>query len=212
MPDQGQWNKRGKQPPNPPPAPAAQAAPPAPPPGSGMHADLDGAVRGDADLLCFLLDDAKAEIRMLRQRLANQGGPLRFCGPGRLPTRTYDDDAGLDLYVEGNWWIPAGEFVDIDNGVSVELPDGYWGLIVGRSSTLRKRGLLVNMGIIDTGYRGPLYSGVWNLSGSTVRVADGQRIAQLIVMPNTTQHWIPTDAERLSASPRGERGFGSSGA
>ena len=97
---------------------------------------------------------------------------------GQVAQRAYQADAGIDLYVQaseeravvegrgftGAWVIGPGEFVDLPLGVSVRLPEGHWGMLTGRSSTLRQRGLLVNQGIIDNGYTGPLFAGVWNLT------------------------------------------------
>ncbi len=140
--------------------------------------------------------------------------PLGFAGPGMLPTRSYADDAGLDLAAHGDWRIVGHSFLDVDTGLHVELPEGVWGLITGRSSTVRKRGLLVNQGIIDTGYRGRLYVGVWNLRPEQHVVQHGDRLAQLILFDNTTRHYEPLKVEEsmLSKSERGENGFGSSGA
>lgn len=131
---------------------------------------------------------------------------------GRLPTRAYSDDAGLDLYCSQDYKIEPSTFVDIDCGVAVELPEHTWALLTGRSSTLRKRGLLVHQGVIDPGYRGPLYAGVWNLTNEVVNVAAGERLAQLIIMSNTTRLYNPVEVQALSEHARGGNGFGSSGA
>jgi dUTP pyrophosphatase len=102
--------------------------------------------------------------------------------------------------------------MDIDCGISIELPEGYWGMITGRSSTLRRRGLLVAQGIIDGGYRGPIYSGVWNLTDRPVSVSKGERVAQLIPFSNSAKAMVPVIVDELSLSDRGVKGFGSSGA
>jgi dUTP pyrophosphatase len=129
-----------------------------------------------------------------------------------LPRRIHADDAGLDLYVARTTTVEPGEFVDVPAGVAVELPEWSWGLITGRSSTLRKRRLMVNPGIIDAGYRGPLFAGVFNLAGETVTVEQGERIAQLIIIENSTRRVRPEWVKELSPHARGESGFGSSGA
>lgn len=125
------------------------------------------------------------------------------------PSFAYPGDAGMDLGVQGNHRILPGERVDLPTGVAVELPEGYYARLVGRSSTLRKRGLLVFEGIIDQGYRGPLFVYVTNMTTTAVEVMDGSRIAQLIVTPivQPTLHQV----ESLSTSERGANGFGSSG-
>lgn len=130
----------------------------------------------------------------------------------KLPVRAYSDDAGLDLFVSEGVWVPAGGFVDIHSHLAVQLPHWSWGFLVGRSSTLRKKGLLVNPGIIDTGYRGELFAGVQNMRDKPVRVEAGERLAQLIILGNATRRVDPVMVGELASHPRGSQGFGSSGA
>lgn len=134
------------------------------------------------------------------------------CGPDSVPTRAHSDDAGLDLYVERLTRIPPGEFVDVHLGItSIEFPTGWWGRILGRSSTLRNRNLFVTEGTIDEGYRGPLFAGVYNLSGSVRYAQPGERIAQLVLVRTPP----PVEIQRVAAvapSERGTNGFGSTGA
>jgi dUTP pyrophosphatase len=129
----------------------------------------------------------------------------------KTPERAYGDDAGYDLYVAKNVTIPPNEFVDIPTYVAVQLASETWGLLTGRSSTTRRRGLLVNQGVIDPGYRGELFVGVWNLTDQPVEVKTGERIAQLILMPNVTAVTNMVEVDRLDAHPRGVNGFGSTG-
>lgn len=129
-----------------------------------------------------------------------------------LPSRAYGGDAGFDMYTIEETLIPAGEFVDVPVGISVQFPERVWGMIVGRSSTVRKLDLLVTPGVIDTGYRGPLFAGVRSLRDDDYLVKKGERLAQILPFPNVAMslHAVPVDV--LSPSDRGEAGFGSSGA
>lgn len=144
--------------------------------------------------------------------------PLQFSKSGEftfgevnLPRRAYSDDAGLDLFVSETVTVHPGLWTDIHCNIAVVLPDGVWGLVIGRSSTLRYRGLVVNPGIIDTGYRGELFTCVLNVSVDSVTVEQGERLAQLILLPNVTAHFRPEWTDELPGSPRGTAGFGSSG-
>lgn len=127
------------------------------------------------------------------------------------PVRAYPDDAGLDLFVTQRTVIQPGEFVDVPTGLAVELPAGTWGFLTGRSSAFRTHHLLVINGIIDVGYRGELFSGVTNLGSETVYLERGDRVAQLIIMPNLTEILDLKQVPVLSSHPRGSKGFGSSG-
>lgn len=130
-----------------------------------------------------------------------------------LPQRQYDGDAGFDLVVSRSSKVPPGEMVDVPCNLAVELPEWSWGLIVGRSSTLRTKRLQVHLGVVDSGYRGELFAAVSSLPGvaETVEVQAGERLAQLILMTNNSRGVVPALVDRLGDSDRGERGFGSSG-
>ena len=138
---------------------------------------------------------------------------LRWTGPEEFaPVRTYEGDAGFDLIVAAGVVILPGEFFDVPAGIRVELPPGVWAMITGRSSTLRRRKLLISQGIIDNGWRGELFAGCWNLGDKTARIERGERLAQLIPFHQASLDMRLMQVDRLSSSDRGEAGFGSTGA
>lgn len=147
---------------------------------------------------------------LLKYSFNDQAGPDPV-GTGFWPRRSYSGDAGFDLYVTEDTEIPVGQFADIPCGLNIELPPGTWGMILGRSSTLRKHNLLVAPGVIDQGYRGPLYSGVYNMNGTQFSAKRGMRLAQFIPFPLTAERMVPHWVPNLTDSDRGTRGFGSTG-
>lgn len=129
-----------------------------------------------------------------------------------LPTRAHDGDAGLDLYASEPARIGPGERWQVTTGIAAEIPDGHAGLVLPRSGLARKFGIsLVNApGLIDAGYRGEIKVLLLNNDpAEAFRIAPGDRIAQLVVIPVLAVE--PVEAESLSASERGEGGFGSTG-
>lgn len=128
-----------------------------------------------------------------------------------VPQRQYSGDAGFDLWVSEDVEIPIGKFADIPCGIAVELPPDTWGFIIGRSSTLRKHNLMVTPAVIDNGYRGPLYAGVYNMNGHQFSAKKGMRLAQFIPFPLTAAGMVPVGVPALGASDRGQNGFGSTG-
>lgn len=130
----------------------------------------------------------------------------------RLPTRGHRSDAGVDLYCSETLTIEPHGFVDVPTGVYTRLPNMTWGLLTGRSSTLRRHGLMVVQGVIDQDYRGELFAGVQNMRPHPVVVERGSRLAQLIVVP-LPGYLDPVEIPRsgLGETARGEGGFGSTG-
>jgi dUTP pyrophosphatase len=129
-----------------------------------------------------------------------------------LPARAHAGDAGLDLHALDEATLAPGERAGIATGIAVEIPGGHAGLVLPRSGLALRHGLaLVNApGLIDSGYRGELRVLLLNTDrAAAFRIAAGDRIAQLVVVPVQTVSIV--EAEELSVSTRGAGGFGSSG-
>lgn len=131
---------------------------------------------------------------------------------GKTPERKHAGDAGYDMYVAEEVTIPPLQYRDVPTDISIALQPGFCARIVGRSSTWRKRQLFVMEGIIDNGYRGEMFIGVFNFSNQPVTIEKHDRIAQLIVIPQVQMNIDNTNCELpTSIDGRNEHGFGSTG-
>lgn len=128
-----------------------------------------------------------------------------------------DGDAGIDLIASETIELPAWEWVVINTGLKLAIPEGYVGFVRGRSGNAFKERLFVFEGTIDCSYRGEIkVLASWQPSHATVGhqlsrvVRKGQRIAQLVIVP----YYVSTlvRVETLDTTERGENGFGSTGA
>ncbi len=130
-----------------------------------------------------------------------------------LPTRGSASAAGYDLHADipGPQEISPGETRMIPVGLSMEIPEGYFGAIFARSGLASKEGLRPAncVGVVDPDYRGPFMIALHNDSGTARRVEPGERIAQLVIIPFLNVEFTETDT--LGATERGEGGFGSTG-
>jgi dUTP pyrophosphatase len=136
----------------------------------------------------------------------------KLSAEARLPTRANEGDAGLDLYAAEAATLGPGERASVGTGIAIEVPPGHAGLVLPRSGLAARHGIaLVNApGLIDTGYRGEVRVLLLNTDRTeSFEIAAGDRIAQLLVTPFADA--TPTEAGELTASQRGENGFGSSG-
>lgn len=127
----------------------------------------------------------------------------------QLPQQKHEGDAGWDLFVSREVTIPPGEWADVHTDILISLPSTVWAEITGRSSTFRIRGMQVQHGVIDAGYRGELFIAVWNPGNEWKTIRVGERIAQLIPHERVQLTW--REAESLPSSARGDGGFGSTG-
>lgn len=129
------------------------------------------------------------------------------------PTYGTEFSAGADLYAceGGEITIQPGETKLIHTGLSLEIPEGYAGLIYARSGIATKRGLAPanKVGVIDSDYRGEIMVSLFNHSAVSQTIADGERVAQLVITPFLKVEYNET--KELSDTQRGEGGFGSTG-
>ena len=130
----------------------------------------------------------------------------------RLPTRANEDDAGLDLYAAEPATLAPGDRASVGTGIAIEVPPGHAGLVLPRSGLAARHGIaLVNApGLIDSGYRGEVRVLLLNTDrAEAFEISPGDRIAQLLLAPLAAAD--PVEVAELTASARGENGFGSSG-
>jgi dUTP pyrophosphatase len=129
-----------------------------------------------------------------------------------VPTYAHPGDAGADLVAAEGVRLEPGARALIGTGVRIALPDGYAAFVVPRSGLAAKHGITVlnTPGAVDAGYRGEIKVTLLNTDRDTAyKVAVGDRIAQLIVMPVPAVRFVPV--EELTDSVRGSGGFGSTG-
>lgn len=129
-----------------------------------------------------------------------------------LPTRGSISAAGYDLYADvEETKIQPGETVKIPVGISLEIPEGYFGGIFARSGLSTKEGLRPAncVGVVDSDYRGPVLVALHNDSEVERIILPQEKIAQLVVIPYLAVEFQEVD--ELNDTVRGEGGFGSTG-
>lgn len=127
----------------------------------------------------------------------------------RQPVRHHNGDAGYDLYSTKDVVAQPGVACQVPHHLAVALPEGYWGLITGRSSSWAK-GLHVPTSIIDNGYTGELFTHVLNVGTEPMLIEAGHRVSQLILVQLAPAQ-IVTPVQELIPQDRGNNGFGSTG-
>jgi dUTP pyrophosphatase len=139
--------------------------------------------------------------------------PVKLLDPTvPLPRYARPGDAGLDLRSNVDVEVGPGERAMVATGVAVAIPEGYAGLVLPRSGLASRHGLTLanSPGLIDAGYRGEVTCAVVNLDRrDPVKIARGDRIAQLVIVP--IEAVDPIQVAELPPSDRGEGGFGSTG-
>jgi dUTP pyrophosphatase len=127
-----------------------------------------------------------------------------------LPARAHPGDAGVDLYTAIDVELGPGERAVVPTGLAIALPDGYAAFVHPRSGLAADHGVtLVNApGTVDAGYRGEIKVIMFNTdSGSPVRFARGDRIAQLVIQ--RVESPVFHEVTELPGSGRGSGGLGS---
>lgn len=147
-----------------------------------------------------------AEVEIKRVRTARSERPL--------PLYATEGAAGMDLaaFLDEPLELQPGQRCLVPTGVAIALPGPHLvALVFARSGLAAKHGIqLANgVGVIDSDYRGEIQVALMNAGSEPYVVHDGDRIAQLVVVPVATVQWREVD--ELSPSRRGQGGFGSTG-
>ena len=99
----------------------------------------------------------------------------------------------------------------IPTGLFIALPAGYEAQVRPRSGLAIKKGVTVlnSPGTIDADYRGEVCVILVNLSNEPFTVADGERIAQMVIARHEQAEWC--EVVQLDETERGGGGFGHTG-
>lgn len=133
---------------------------------------------------------------------------FKLFGDVTLPTKSHKSDSGLDLYLPDFISISPFETVCVGLGLGVEIPEGYAGMLVPRSS-ISKKGLIIQTSIIDPGYTGEIHLIITNCSLEKQIFYKDSRLCSLVVYPCKACEFEQVD--KFDDSERGENGLGSTG-
>ena len=130
-----------------------------------------------------------------------------------IPAYKTKGSSGLDLeaFLEKDLMVKPNETVIVPTGISVAIDQSLEIQIRPRSGLAAKNNITVlnTPGTIDSDYRGEIKVILINLGKNDFTIKNGDRIAQMVICPI-----IKTEFEivnELPNTPRGVRGFGSTG-
>lgn len=137
---------------------------------------------------------------------------LKKLFPGAiLPSYGSAEAAGADLYSMDFVSIQPGNRAMISTGIAIELPIGFEAQVRPRSGLATKSGITIanSPGTVDSDYRGEVKVCLINHSFEPFMVREGDRVAQLVIVPIFRARFELVD--QLASSQRGVAGFGSTG-
>jgi dUTP pyrophosphatase len=155
------------------------------------------------------------EIKAIFERLQAPGSDIpvrvkRLSPDAKLPQYAHDGDAGADLFANESVTIEPGETAVISTGLAVEIPPDFEWQIRPRSGLTVRTKLRVQLGTIDSTYRGEVGIIVDNTAPWDRRhIRKGDKVAQGVIAP--VIHGTFTEVDALDETERGQGGFGSTG-
>ncbi len=130
-----------------------------------------------------------------------------------LPAYATVQSAGLDLRanLDEPIVLQPMQRALVKTGLYIALPDGYEAQIRPRSGLALKHGITVlnTPGTIDADYRGEIGVLLINFSDQPFTIADGERIAQMIIARHEQAAFEVVEA--LDETGRGAGGYGHTG-
>ena len=133
----------------------------------------------------------------------------------KLPFYATSGSAGMDLTacIEEDIVLKPLERKLIPTGIAIKLPSADYGaFLFARSGLASKKGItLANcVGVVDSDYTGEIKVALINLSNEEYTLTNGERIAQMVILPVSQAKFTVTC--ELDETERGSGGFGSTGA
>jgi len=162
-----------------------------------MNNDSTDLIKYLLDLLNGLSQHVRLEVQIIDKN-------------GKLPFRKRATDAGYDIASTKDAVITPHATINIDTGIIVCPPDGFYFTIEGRSS-MGMKGIIPFRGTIDATYQGHLMVALTNTSDIEYTIKKGDRIAQIVLHPIINADFQLVNEFSPIDSFRGVAGFGSSG-
>lgn len=162
----------------------------------------DGAAGYDMSL-CMEADE---EVEIIAHKMG-------YDGTFRSTTRKIIDILNESGYIkepDGVYLMP-GSKVHLHTGIRMEIPKGYCGLLMNRSSLSNEEDLTIcdNVGLIDSDYRGEVTLWMYNNSDEIKFIPNHSRICQIVLVRHLTS--LMEEVATLSYTVRGSGGYGSTG-
>ena len=141
---------------------------------------------------------------MIKIKIINRSG-------NPAPEYATPGSAGMDLRanLDAPLVLKPMERALVPTGLFIEIPAGFEAQIRPRSGLAAKHGITVlnSPGTIDSDYRGEIKVILANLSQDPFELANGERVAQMVLARHETVVW--ENAEVLENTSRSQGGFGS---
>lgn len=162
----------------------------------------DGAAGYDMSL-CMEADE---EVEIIAHKMG-------YDGTFRSTTRKIIDILNESGYIkepDGVYLMPRSK-VHLHTGIRMEIPKGYCGLLMNRSSLSNEEDLTIcdNVGLIDSDYRGEVTLWMYNNSDEIKFIPNHSRICQIVLVRHLTSPM--EEVATLSYTVRGSGGYGSTG-
>ena len=110
------------------------------------------------------------------------------------PLHLTSGSVGSDLFSTLKKTLSLGETAAIDCALSINIPNGYFGLVSGRSSIALK-GVVTHVGIIDKDFVGSVKVILTNVRCCPkYSITQGDRIGQITICKYSKANWIENES------------------
>ena len=125
-----------------------------------------------------------------------------------MPERAHATDAGADIRTPEFFILDPHSSKIVHTGVHIETPENCVTMVKSKSGLYTKYGITTT-GVVDEGFTGEVLIKLMNNGPHTVYFNEGDKIAQLVVMPVFYPDFEQVD--EISGGDRGDGGYGSTG-
>lgn len=134
---------------------------------------------------------------------------FKICDTAIVPSKTRTSDVGYDISIIGAHKKLNSVTSLYNTGIKLQVPHGYYGEIVPRSSLSKSGYMLANsMGVIDPAYTGEIYIALTKVAPESADITFPFKCCQLIVRPHY-QLILDESPVDFDNTHRNDGGFGS---